>query len=134
LRTVRGKGKAETLREQGQVTRLGTARVVGAHIERLLRRGGFDEALASLNHTLGERPNDIRALVHKAAAFGLSGHHEEALEIYEKVCERYPEDSTASYQLGVASSTAVTVVSVPAITRMPAVVHLLEVGPHSVYH
>ena len=59
--TVRGRGKADTLRDQGQVTRLGTGGAVRARVERLMRSGAYDEALAILDAQLAQTPERRRS-------------------------------------------------------------------------
>ena len=104
LETIRGRGRADTLRNQGNVMRRSAAGTIRTHVERLMRSDAYDEALAILDEQLAQTPESIAILVQKAAALGLSGKHSEALAIYEDVCARYPEDGTAWYQRGVALS------------------------------
>lgn len=99
---VRGRGKADSLRDAGVVIRVGTPRTVGAHIDSLIRNGRYDEALESLTHTLSEAPDTPHVLAQKATTLGLSGAHDEALSIYELLCERFPSTAFNWYQRGVA--------------------------------
>lgn len=99
---VRGEGKAETLRSEGSVERLGTQRTVGAHIDSLIRNGRYDEALADLSRHLAEDPENPLALAQKATVFGLSGEHQKSLQIYESLCQRRPNVSFNWYQQAVA--------------------------------
>jgi tetratricopeptide (TPR) repeat protein len=99
---IRGKGKAETLRNEGNVERLGTAATFGADIERLVRARRYDAALDDLDRHLAKDPHSAQALAQKATALGLSGRHEEALQIYESLCDRFPDIGDGWYQRGVA--------------------------------
>jgi len=99
---VRGRGRAETLRSQGSDERLGTAGTFGAHIESLIRARRYDAALDDLDRHLAKDPHDALVLAQKATALGLSGKPEEALEIYESLCDRFPDIADGWYQRGVA--------------------------------
>jgi tetratricopeptide (TPR) repeat protein len=99
---VRGRGRAEALRSEGSVERLATAGTFDAHIESLIRAGRYDAALDDLDRHLAKDPHDAQVLAQKATALGLSGKPEEALEIYESLCDRFPDIADGWYQRGVA--------------------------------
>ena len=99
---VRGEGGVKTLRNQGNVERLGTAQTFGAHIVALMRGGRYDEALNDLDRHLAKYPDDANVLEQKATVLGLIGKHEQALGIYESLCERFPVVADGWYQRGVA--------------------------------
>ena len=99
---VRGRGKGQTLRSEGSVERLGTAGTFGVHIESLLRARRYDAALDDLDRHLAKDPHDAQVLAQKATALGLSGKPEEALQIYELLCDRFPDIADGWYQRGVA--------------------------------
>ena len=67
-----------------------------------MRARRHDAALDDLDRHLAKDPHDAQVLAQKATALGLSGKPEEALQIYELLCDRFPDIADGWYQRGVA--------------------------------
>jgi Flp pilus assembly protein TadD len=66
-----------------------------------LMAGQPAQAIAGLNQVLATNPGDIRALVDKAVALDLQGHHAEAQAIYRQVLATTPNDAATKNDLAV---------------------------------
>jgi Flp pilus assembly protein TadD len=66
-----------------------------------LLAGDSSQAITGLDRVLAANPADLRALVDKAVALDLQGHHAAAQAIYREVLARAPDDPATKNDLAV---------------------------------